>query len=265
MDSSAGEVLDAQIMGAPKLTPAENRVWQAAVLLFAQKGYAATGIRDIAKAAGITSATLYHYAANKEALLVQIMTAGQRSLTQNAVTMLEQVERPEERLGVLVANLVGAHATNPMTTVVVDTEVRALSEGTEHYQLVVGLRDEYELLWRQVLELGAAEGVFGFGDEHVTRLGLLTMCAGLSRWYKPGGTDGTGSMIERFTDTALGTVRAARDGRWVRSHDLTPRPYVPVSLPWEPWLDRDRAAPNSRMDDTAAIASTGTAQALLDT
>ena len=35
-------------------------IQQVAVSLFAEKGYAATGIRELGRAAGINSATLYH-------------------------------------------------------------------------------------------------------------------------------------------------------------------------------------------------------------
>ena len=235
MATGRSEALDGDLDTGPPLSEAEIRVRQAAVLLFARRGYAATGIRDIARTAGITSATLYHYTASKEDLLVQIMVTGQRLLTQTARRALEGVDRPEERLAILVANLVGAHATNPMTTVVVDTEIRALREGSAEQKLVIGLRDEYEDLWRDTLELGAAQGVFHFTDEHLTRLGLLTMCAGMSRWYRPAGRDDPDQMIAKFTDAALGMVRAARDGRWLRGGDLPPRaPYARVSLPWEP-------------------------------
>lgn len=238
MATSGGEAPEAGLDIEPVLTAAEIRVRQAAVLLFARRGYAATGIRDIARAAGITSATLYHYATSKEDLLVQIMVAGQRLLTRTARNALAEVDRPEERLGLLVANLVGAHATSPMTATVLDTEVHALSEGSAELELVVGLRDEYELLWRETLEQGAIEGVFGYADEHVTRLALLTMCTGMSRWYRPSGTDDTDRIIEKFTDTALGAVRAVRDGRWLRSTDLAPRPpHVRASVPWEPPSD----------------------------
>ncbi len=50
-----------------------GKVQRAAVLLFAAHGFAATGIRELGAAAGINSATLYHYTGSKEDLLVSIM------------------------------------------------------------------------------------------------------------------------------------------------------------------------------------------------
>lgn len=46
-----------------------ERLLNEALTLFSQKGYAATGIRDILQAAGVTQPTLYHHFASKAALL----------------------------------------------------------------------------------------------------------------------------------------------------------------------------------------------------
>ena len=41
----------------------------AALTLFAERGYHGTGIRQLADAAGLSSASLYHYMGTKEELL----------------------------------------------------------------------------------------------------------------------------------------------------------------------------------------------------
>jgi TetR/AcrR family transcriptional regulator len=46
-----------------------ERLLDEALTLFSQKGYAATGIRDILQAAGVTQPTLYHHFADKASLL----------------------------------------------------------------------------------------------------------------------------------------------------------------------------------------------------
>jgi TetR/AcrR family transcriptional regulator len=50
-------------------TKTKERLLDAALTLFSQKGYAATGIRDILQAAGVTQPTLYHHFADKASLL----------------------------------------------------------------------------------------------------------------------------------------------------------------------------------------------------
>lgn len=48
-------------------------ILQAATRAFAQKGFAAVGIREIAREAGLNSATLYHYFENKEAIYATVL------------------------------------------------------------------------------------------------------------------------------------------------------------------------------------------------
>ena len=48
-------------------------VERVAVARFAARGFAAVGIRELGREVGLNSATLYHYAASKEGLLVGIM------------------------------------------------------------------------------------------------------------------------------------------------------------------------------------------------
>jgi AcrR family transcriptional regulator len=50
-------------------TQTRERLLDEALTLFSQRGYAATGIRDILQAAGVTQPTLYHHFADKASLL----------------------------------------------------------------------------------------------------------------------------------------------------------------------------------------------------
>jgi len=50
-----------------------ERLLDAALTLFARRGYAATGIREILKAAGVTQPTLYHHFTDKAALLQSLI------------------------------------------------------------------------------------------------------------------------------------------------------------------------------------------------
>lgn len=53
-----------------------ERLLEAAVRLFAAKGYDATSVRDIVRAAGVTAPALYHHFGNKEGLFLAILRAG---------------------------------------------------------------------------------------------------------------------------------------------------------------------------------------------
>ena len=52
----------------------DDRIMEAALKLFAAKGFEATGIREIAEAVNLSSAALYHYIGTKDDLLFKIMS-----------------------------------------------------------------------------------------------------------------------------------------------------------------------------------------------
>lgn len=156
-----------------KAKTTDRRILDAALRLFARKGFEGTGIREIASEVGVTTATLYYYAAAKEDLLLTIMERGIGSLLHSAGEIASKPWTPEAKLASLVKMHVIAHGTWRLTMTVGDTELRALTE--EHRGQLVSRRDEYEHYWRQVLEEGASTKVFGINDSKLTGFALLEM------------------------------------------------------------------------------------------
>jgi AcrR family transcriptional regulator len=183
-----------------------DRVDRAALELFAEKGFAATGIRELAERAGVSGAALYHYMGTKEDLLVRVMNRGTFRLLHVAERALEDAASPAERLGRLVALHVYCHAHAPLEALVLDNELRALSDVNR--RAVVASRDDYERLWRDALVDGRREGTFRLEELGVARLALLEMCNGVARWYSPGGPLDDMTLCETFVDVAFGAVDA---------------------------------------------------------
>lgn len=226
-----------------------TRIKAAAVYLFATQGYAATGIRDIAKQVGITNAGVYHFVTNKETLLREIMRQGQKLLSDTAEAALAHVEKPEDRLALLVSGLVGAHGVNQMISLVTDGEIRALPQGSEARAEILSLRDEYERLWKDVLTAGVEAGVFTIADQRLTRLGLMAMCTGVSEWYRPDGVTDLDTIAFEFVDLALSAVRAHRGGKAITSEDVARVDTdLQVRAAWEPRV-LPRTQPNEEDTD----------------
>jgi AcrR family transcriptional regulator len=201
----------------------EERVHQAALRLFAAKGFEATGIRDIATEAGISVASLYHYMSSKEELLLGIMEYGLTRLHRQATWIVSQTATPVEQLASLVQLHVWTHGVRQQSALVVDREIRSL--GGEQLEHVRALRDRYELLWRDVIRRGAADESMHVLDPKLTSFALLEMCTGVSHWYSTTGELTLSYIAEVYADAALGLVRATRDGRSVRARELAlPRP-----------------------------------------
>ncbi|GAB2745333.1 AcrR family transcriptional regulator [Amycolatopsis magusensis] len=187
-----------------------DRVRGAAVRLFAEKGFHGTGIRDLAQAAGLSSASLYHYMGTKEELLAVIMRECLERLLDGAAKATEGVADPRERLGRLVALHVMSHALRPDETRVVDNELRALSPAAQ--EPVVRLRDAYERLWASAIADGIAGGVFTADEPSITRLALLEMCNGVSRWYSPRGPLTLEALAAEYARLALRALESTGNG-----------------------------------------------------
>ncbi|NIJ10371.1 AcrR family transcriptional regulator [Saccharomonospora amisosensis] len=187
-----------------------QRVRRAAVKLFATRGFHGTGIRDLARAAKLSSASLYHYMGTKEDLLADIMRDCLRDLITAATETLDGVQDPRERVIRLVTLHVRTHATQPEETRIVDNEIHVLSPNAQ--RSVIALRDEYERLWTQAIADGLAQGVFRTTQPAVTRIALLEMCNGVARWYSPRGQLSLDELGAHFAELALRGLGACPHG-----------------------------------------------------
>lgn len=201
-----------------RVRPADGRIRDACVRLFAQKGFQGTGIREIAAEAGVTTAALYHYVDTKEELLLDIMYGVLDPLAAAARRIVKEVDRPEARLSALVEHHVWFHATNQLPTVVTDTEIRSL--GSEVRADVIARRDVYEAIWRSVVADGVADGTFRVADPRIAAIAMLQMCTGVAHWYRPTGPLTLLQLSRRYADLVLSMVRAARGGLPVRADAL---------------------------------------------
>ena len=80
-----------------------KQILDAALNLFAQKGYAATTVREIVDAAGITAPSLYYYFGNKEGLYMELMQTHCAMIDE----VLAQQSHTSESARLRLKNLVG--------------------------------------------------------------------------------------------------------------------------------------------------------------
>lgn len=178
-----------------------GKVQQAAVACFAQRGFAATGIRELGTAVGLNSATLYHYVGGKEDLLVGIMNDCLAAMISGAEQALSSSSDPVRQLALLVAFHVGFTATNPNTARVTEYEMRALSaKAREQMQ---ELRDAYEQLFADALQAGERQGSFNTVDLGISRLALMEMGTGVSHWYRKDGRLSLSEVQLNFISLAM--------------------------------------------------------------
>lgn len=189
-------------------------VAQAAVSLFAAKGFAATGIRELGRAAGLNSATLYHYVHSKEDLLVEIVRGCLTAVNDGTAAALRASADPLFQLAGVVAFHVGLSAVNPLTVRVAEYEMRSLT--AEPLLQMQALRDEIAAMTAQVIERGVRTGRFQVTDEALAKLAILELSSSVAHWYREDGRLGVAEVQDHFvrlTCRIVGAGEAEVEGR----------------------------------------------------
>lgn len=178
--------------------------------LFAARGYAATGIREIADEAGVTTAALYHHMGSKQDLLLTIMRDAMHEMTAGARLALEEADGPAGELAGLARAHVTYNGKNLLDAYVGDAEIRSLDQANR--ARIVKLRDAYEQLWAEVIARGATTGEFQVSDQKLFRIAAIQMCNGITYWYSPAGPTPLAAVADQlasFTLTMAGCAAEA--------------------------------------------------------
>lgn len=120
-----------------KDTSTEEKIKQAARIVFMKKGYAATRTRDIAEEAGLNLALLNYYFRSKEKLFQQIMMEKVQMMFGVLFPIANNPETSlEEKIQILVENYINLLTENPDLPLFVLSEIR---NNPEHFQNKVGI------------------------------------------------------------------------------------------------------------------------------
>ena len=162
-----------------------EQILAAAVQLFAEYGYHAAPLRDIARIAGIQAASIYYHYPNKQALLTEIMETHMQHLNNGLEHILREYTDPLQRLHEAIAHHIRLHTTYKSEFFIVDTELRSL-EG-ENRPYILSLRDKYEALLQELLQDGMERGIFRPTDVKIASYALIAMCTEVAAWFRPNG------------------------------------------------------------------------------
>ena len=159
------------------------RVREAALRLFAQSGFAAVSMRQIATEVGVQAGALYNYTPDKQTLLFELMRTHMEELLEAAP---EAGEAPATtRLEDFVRFHIGFHHARPDSVFIAYMELRNLEP--ENFEAIEALRRRYETVLETILQAGSAEGVFAVADSRLATLAVIAMLTGVTTWFRPDG------------------------------------------------------------------------------
>ena len=174
--------------------------------LFHANGYAATSVRDLAKALDIQGASLYAHVASKEDVLWSIVDEAAARFERGADQALAETATadPVERLAALVDSHIEVITADPERASVFVTEWRHLSG--ERRAAIAQRRDAYEARLRALIDEGIAVGVFRSTDPAIAATFLLTALNGVAAWYRPDGRLSADRIADHYVELALRAI-----------------------------------------------------------
>ncbi|HTP35028.1 MAG TPA: TetR/AcrR family transcriptional regulator [Candidatus Acidoferrales bacterium] len=186
-----------------------SHVYRIAAEIMCQKGYEGTSMNDIAEAAGLTKAGIYHYIRGKEELLFEIMTYAMDNLDQRVIAPAQEIADPEERLRAIVEGHTRSllEGVGAITTVL--EEMPALTAA--HRRIIKGRKRAYFDVIRQTLQELESEGKLRNIDLTTATFSLLGMILWISRWYRRGGKLSADRVSQDYVEIAMnGVLKSAR-------------------------------------------------------
>ena len=168
---------DTAVADVEKTESIRERILNEACRLFAEKGFSATSIRDISKAAGATNPMIYYYFGSKEALFLAVIEEANQAV-EEGLGLLSAIDQPFEKLLVDVIMLYFELIMESPDTARL---FLYLQYGPERFRFEEALRDIHEdskAIWTELLSRAAARGEVRLVDADLAMLqifGLIHM------------------------------------------------------------------------------------------
>lgn len=198
-----------------ELAPAKRRLFEVALAKFAEEGYHAVSIRDIAAALGLQSSAIYSHVDSKPDLLFELSSIGHR-MHNDALqaALLDAGREPRDQLTAIVTAHVAHHIDYPSMARLANRELRALPP--DKLDVILAIRNASERMFIDILERGSAMGAFDVEDSFLAAKAIAGMALRVPEWLTAETPRTREQIIDRYVGFALRLVvadPARRTGR----------------------------------------------------
>ncbi len=190
--------------------PREHILRQAAKL-FAQKGYAASSLNELAAAMSYSKGAIYNYFSSKQELYDAIIIASLGGLQRAAEAAVDPRAPAADQLKAYMV----AHATylsdNYDSFVTMLVGFSGMADAPLKAD-ALALRDVHEGLLRRILADGIAQGAFrgalGGADPAMAGRAVLSLLSWMARWFDPAGKKSAREVAEDYFDMLVNGLKA---------------------------------------------------------
>ena len=177
---------------------AENKkseILQIATKLFAERGYHATNLDDVAKKFGVTRAAIYYYYGSKSKIICEISNMCIKRM-QQVIDMSKSDLSPLEKLKKFIEFHVNLSAQYKNEAQVFFSQASAFPKRTRN--VIRRYEKEEEAALQRILKEGVEQGYFTVDDYRMTSFAILGICNWCHQWYKPTGELTVKQISEHF-------------------------------------------------------------------
>jgi AcrR family transcriptional regulator len=173
-----------------------NEILEGALVAMRDHGLGGAGMREIARAAGLSTGNLYYYFRNKQEL---VYACQDRALDSLLDVLGGAKERPDagERLGALIEGHLHVVMSGGAS---LHLELDDLPKPL--FKKIVQKRDKYERGVRDLIAAGQRQGLVRAGAPKLQAFALLGALNWVARWYRPGAGD-TDEIMRSFREQLL--------------------------------------------------------------
>ncbi|MEN3299222.1 MAG: hypothetical protein V7633_1280 [Pseudonocardia sp.] len=207
-------------MSGTRTTVTAEAVVDAALTLFAQRGYHGTALSEIAEVLGVRTPSLYNHMRSKQELLHTITERTATGVLEDFRAATAGLDDPVRRLQQAAFVYARRHATHRREALVVNRDTASLDE--PHRTTVQELRRAHEHALRSVIVEGVEAGVFTVGSPALASFAIREMCVSIARWFHDDGPATAEEVAAQYSRFALQIVGAAG------APEGTVRPIPPV-------------------------------------
>jgi AcrR family transcriptional regulator len=174
-----------------------NRVFEVAAEVFHRKGYDNTSMSDVATAAGLTKAGLYHHVTSKESLLYTVLDLGLDLTESYVMKPLEAITDPLERLKTMIElhlRLVLEERNLEVTGLLHECKTLANADRTR----INRRKKEYVKMSTKLVADVLKKYNIPNIDPKLAAFALLGMLNWTYQWYRPSGSNSREEIVKNF-------------------------------------------------------------------
>lgn len=183
-------------------------VLDAALTLFAERGYHGTALSEIAAALDVRTPSLYNHMRSKHELLRTLVERTVTGVLEDFHAAVDGRTDPLDRLHHATLVYARRHATHRREAIVVNRDTGSLDE--PHRSAMQDLRRAHEHGLREIIVDGVRAGRFAVDSPALASFAIREMCVSIARWFRDDGPVGPDQVAREYTEFALTIVGVGR-------------------------------------------------------